>query len=363
MRIRPLLHLMPLVGLASLGFALWSVANSNEPRDAVPPPLPPAISAYEREVAGRGIVEPASEIVQVASDLDGIVAAVPVRPGDEVREGDLLFALDDRRLRADLGRAEAELAAAAAGIGELERQIELQRARIEQAGADMAVAEAERSRATADRERYARLESQDFASGQRFEAATADARKAEAGVQGTKAALASARSQLAVFEAGLARARADREGAAAAADRVRVDLAKTQIRSTLRGTVLTVDVRVGERVTAAVAGTPPVRVGLLEPLHVRVDIDEADAWRVRDGAPARAQLRGNPQIAADLAFVRIEPYVQPKRSLTGAGAERVDTRVLQVIYAVDPALFPARVGQQVDVHIDARGAEALVAVR
>ena len=35
-------------------------------------------------------------------------------------------------------------------------------------------------------------------------------------------------------------------------------------------------------------------------------------------------------------FVRVEPYVIPKVSLTGLNAERVDTRVVQVIYAIDP---------------------------
>jgi hypothetical protein len=50
--------------------------------------------------------------------------------------------------------------------------------------------------------------------------------------------------------------------------------------------------------------------------------------------------------------VRVEPYVVPKQSLTGDNRERVDTRVLQVVYAVEgesPDLF---VGQQVDVFID-----------
>jgi hypothetical protein len=42
-----------------------------------------------------------------------------------------------------------------------------------------------------------------------------------------------------------------------------------------------------------------------------------------------------------------------KRSLIRSRAERVDTRVLQVIYRFDPAVFPARVGQQVDVHMTA----------
>ena len=52
-----------------------------------------------------------------------------------------------------------------------------------------------------------------------------------------------------------------------------------------------------------------------------------------------------------LRFVRIEPYVVPKRSLTGDSLERVDTRVLQVIYEFQRPSFPIYVGQQVDVFI------------
>ena len=42
-----------------------------------------------------------------------------------------------------------------------------------------------------------------------------------------------------------------------------------------------------------------------------------------------------------------------KRSLSGDGMERVDTRVLQVIYAIDAANPPLHVGQQLDVFLDA----------
>ncbi len=56
--------------------------------------------------------------------------------------------------------------------------------------------------------------------------------------------------------------------------------------------------------------------------------------------------------------MRIEPFVQPKTSLTGAAAERTDTRVLQIIYAIDPKALPVYIGQQVDVLLDARKAKA-----
>jgi hypothetical protein len=94
-------------------------------------------------------------------------------------------------------------------------------------------------------------------------------------------------------------------------------------------------------------------LGDLEKLHVRVDIDEHDIPRFRPGAPARAMLRGNPGVEFPLTFVRVEPYVVPKKSLTGDNSERVDTRVLQVIYSVDSSTSNLYVGQQMDAFIDA----------
>jgi hypothetical protein len=50
----------------------------------------------------------------------------------------------------------------------------------------------------------------------------------------------------------------------------------------------------------------------------------------------------------------VEPFVVPKKSLTGDTTERVDTRVLQVIYGFDPTGRPPLfVGQQVEVFINA----------
>jgi hypothetical protein len=106
-------------------------------------------------------------------------------------------------------------------------------------------------------------------------------------------------------------------------------------------------------------------LGSLDELLVRIDIDENEAWRVEKGARATASLRGNSSRRADLVFVRIEPYVIPKRSLTGLSTERVDTRVLQVIYSMRADALNAFPGQQVDVFIEAaqRNAEATLAPR
>ena len=77
-------------------------------------------------------------------------------------------------------------------------------------------------------------------------------------------------------------------------------------------------------------------MGRLKPLHVRVDVDEHEAWRVRPDAKATAAVRGNAESESRRStFVRFEPFVVPKKSLTGESTERVDTRVLQVIYRIE----------------------------
>jgi hypothetical protein len=114
--------------------------------------------------------------------------------------------------------------------------------------------------------------------------------------------------------------------------------------------VLQVNVRPGEFVASA-PGQAAVVLGDLERLHVRVDIDEHDIPRFRAGLPAVGVLRAASRRQIPLTFVRLEPLVVPKRSLTGDNTERVDTRVLPVIYSVAGPVAGLFVGQQLDVFI------------
>jgi hypothetical protein len=138
------------------------------------------------------------------------------------------------------------------------------------------------------------------------------------------------------------------------------NIERSIVRAPVDGDVLQVKVHPGEFAPAGVTATPLVLLGRLKPLHVRVDVDENEAWRLRPEAPAIAAVRGNPNLKTPLTFVRFEPLVVPKKSLTGDSTERVDTRVLQVIYRVEDKLLPLFVGQQMDVFIeDSNGATAL----
>jgi hypothetical protein len=100
------------------------------------------------------------------------------------------------------------------------------------------------------------------------------------------------------------------------------------------------------------ASQPLVMLGNTDELHVRVDIDEFDIPRLVLDAPAVAMPKGHPDRKYPLSFVRVDPYVVPKKTLTGENTERVDTRVLQVIYEIDSQGDKLYVGQQMDVFID-----------
>ena len=94
-------------------------------------------------------------------------------------------------------------------------------------------------------------------------------------------------------------------------------------------------------------------LGATKPLNVRIDIDENDSWRMKSGAAAVGYLRGNSNVKLPLEFVRFEPYVVPKRSLTGESTERVDTRVFQAIYKITGSEQQVFVGQLLDVYVQA----------
>jgi multidrug resistance efflux pump len=164
-----------------------------------------------------------------------------------------------------------------------------------------------------------------------------------------------------IQEAKLAQAQAEVQSSEAQVRATQIEIDRRLVKAPVEGQLLQVKVRVGEYAPAGSLATPLMMIGNTQVLHVRVDVDENDAWRVRRDAKATGYVRGNRDINTGLRFVRLEPYVVPKRSLTGDSTERVDTRVLQVLYAFDGGKLPIYVGQQMDVFIDAPPAGKTVA--
>ena len=317
---------LPALALAGAIFTTWHVLGQAGVAPRIDPPNPPPQNPFAAAVAGLGEVEPSSETVAVATELSGVVASVLARAGEAIVAGQELFRLDDRAWRAALAQAEAELAQA--------------RASVQEARASRDAALAERERANADATRFATLVRQEFAaSRQRYETALADSRKAQA--------------QVALAEARIAAAEAQAGRAEAMFSRAQVDLDRTVIRAPITGHVLRVNIRPGEFAQAGPLDQPLVAVGALDPLHVRLAVDETDAWRLAADAEAMAFLRGDGSRSAPISFVRVEPQARAKRYLSNAPGERTDTRVVEVLYRLDAGALPVQVGQMLDVFVAA----------
>jgi multidrug efflux pump subunit AcrA (membrane-fusion protein) len=153
-------------------------------------------------------------------------------------------------------------------------------------------------------------------------------------------------------------ARAEVTQADADVAQISTEIDRAVVRAPIDGQVLQVNVRAGERVGDQ-SQQGLIVLGRVPPLHVRADIDEHDIAEFRQEASAVLQLRGKTDRHYPLRFVRVEPYVVAKRWLTGDNTERVDTRTLQVIYAVEDVDSAMYIGEQVDVFIDSGDAPRL----
>ncbi|WP_265587722.1 efflux RND transporter periplasmic adaptor subunit [Sphingomicrobium arenosum] len=314
-------QILPVIALLGIAAAIWLIVSQAPDRSMAEAEETPAMAsgalAGEARVAGAGVVEPSSELIEVGTALSGIVEAVLVAPGERVTKGQPLFRVDTRHLEARIRETQANIARAKA-----------------------AIAEARSAEATAARQLSLYRGIADPLAVSRAEIISA-----EGNASAARARRELAEADLAAAQATLSAARTERE--------------RATVRAPIAGEILRVDVRPGELVNAGPGGGGPyVRMGETNPLHVRIDVDEDEAVRVDMGAPATVSPRGDADARVTASFVRAEPLVVPKRSLTNSAQERVDVRVLQLVYAL-PADAPAafRVGQQVDAFIPAAKAE------
>ena len=341
--------LLPLIAIGLLGFAGWFVWRTRPVTGDPPPPIAPAVNPYAAALAAAGIVEAQTENIAAGSATPGVVVEVLVNVGDDVQPGRPLFRLDDRDLRAELAVRKAEVERAKTDLVRLEAEprpekIPVQAAAVREAQSLLAREQDALKRA---RETFAQRVTTEE-----------DLIAKQQAVRFAEASVARAQADLDLLEAGSWRydldvSRAAVKRAEAEAAHIETALDRLVVRALVAGRVLQVNVRPGEFVGAP-PNQPLVVLGNIEKLHVRVDVDEYDIARFDQAASATAFPRGRLQQRYPLEFVRVEPFVVPKKSLTGDTTERVDTRVLQVIYEFDPAGRPPLfVGQQVDVYIDA----------
>src|ERR1019366_4144647 len=286
------------------------------------PPVPPPTTPFGDTVAGAGIIEPSSEAsgtgnIAIGSQLAGVVTTVPARIGQTVKAGDLLFGLDCRQTEAGLRVRQAA--------------VPVNQAQVDVAKANLGQMDDQYQRALKLLSKKAVAQEEFVTSEQAYKSALAQVALAKANVEQARALVEQDKTMLNLL----------------------------QVRAPVDGTILQVSVRPGEYVSS-LGSQSLILMGNLQPLFIRVNVDEEDIPRLRLNAPACATIRGDAkQEKIPLKFVRLEPYVVPKVSMTGINVERVDTRVVQVIYSIEPnhplvKANKALVGQLVDVFIDTR---------
>lgn len=302
---KPSFYLAILGVIASVLLVARQNARTPDPGPVAPPPRAP----FAEKVAATGLIEAARENVRIASPKPGLVTRVHVGVGQPVKAGEPLFQLDSRE--------------ALARVRTVESQIDLARAQL-------AIDRNQVADAADQLGRFERLEKSRVASEDEL-------KRREFALAGARARATATEAQIAALTTQL--------------DQARVELDVLTVRAPRDGTLLQVNIREGEYAPAAMLSEPLILLGDTSTLQVRAEVDEQNSVLISSQAAATASLKGHADRTIPLRFVRIEPYIVPKRSLTGDSLERVDTRVLQIVYAFDRPTFATYVGQQVDVFI------------
>ncbi len=269
--------------------------------------------------AASGAVE-ANVQVEVKSRASGVVAELPVRPGDRVEQGQLLVRLDPTDEERGVREAESNEVSA--------------RARLAQAQAGLAAASSEASQALGKTAR-------------RTEALARGLVSAEE-EQSARGAAEVAKQQVTLRQAEIRANRAELERAALAISEARRRLEETVIRAPISGTVLSVSVQPGATVSSGITtvggGTALLTLADLSRLRVIAKVDEAQVGQVKSGQRASIRVDSHPDREFEGSVDRVHPL--------GTTVSSVVTFDVEVTVS-DPQASLLMPGMTADVEIEA----------
>lgn len=343
------------LALAGICVAVYATLTSKQETPVLPLSREASVNPYASGIAALGIVEPAGRDVAIVAPEQAIVTSVMVDVNDEVKAGQALFELDSRLLQADLVRAQAAVEAARA---ELSRWAALPRAE-DVPPLDAAVAQARAQ--LADKAEQLKLTEQGKAAGANTDRDVSIAKfardSAQAVVDGAMADLARLRAggwnpDKLVLEAQLRQREAEVQS-------LQLRVERLTVRAPRDGKILRRSIEPGESASVE-PSRPGLILGDLRNLRVRAQIDEEDIALLgpmladATSQQAVARTRGAVVVDVKLKLVRVEPYARPKADISGANTERVDTRVIDVLFEMAGEIgVPVFPGQALDVFIEA----------
>jgi HlyD family secretion protein len=243
-------------------------------------------------VTATGNLEPRNQ-VEIGSELSGTVAKVFVDVNDQVKQGQVLAALDTTRLKAQVLQQESSLASA--------------QARVLQADATTKESKANLARLQKVRE----LSGNKLPSQQDLDVAEAAVARAEGEAAAARAAVAQSRASL---------------------EAVRTDLRKTEVRSPISGVILVRSIEPGQTVAATM--TAPVLFIMAEDLkkmELHVSVDEADVGNVDVGQEASFTVDAFPNRRFNARITQVHfasSNTKSSASSSGSSASATSTGVV-----------------------------------
>jgi len=299
-----------IVAIAGLVIGIVASYISGIEKKPQPPAFQPASNPYAKGIYANGIVESYQSNganINIYPEVAGTIKKILVSEGEIIKKGAPLILIDDA----------VQMATA-----------EQQKAQIELAGASLKSVQDQLDKLRESRALEPRSVSKN------------DLDNAENAVNVAKANLEVARKQYELAQ---------------------TLLSKYFIKSPMDGAVLSVNAAVGSYVSAqgsydtyTQGFTPILVMGSSQAyIGVRCYIDEVLISRLPPASQMHAQMliRGT-NISIPLEFVRVQPYVSPKIALSNQRTERVDVRVLPVIFRFErPKNIDVYPGQLVDVYI------------
>ncbi len=341
---------LPLIAAMGVFFAITMVVIGREKPPEPPIEFPPPTPPYTSFIAGAGVVEASSENIEIGAPFPEIVSRVFVHSGVYVKPGAPLFSLDTSQLQKKKKENEDALLKA---MNEYTKMLhEPRREEVPPAVAAMEAAKAEYENAL---DQYKIIAS--IADSRALSKSIRDEKRNA--LAAAKARFDEAKGNLTLLQSGAWVRDLEIQKAAVTEAESRLESTQNEIRrSTIRapfeGRILQMNARVGELTSEITKSKPLLIFGVTNPLYIRVDIDQDEAWRFEPNTKATAFVRGNSKISIPLEYVRTEPLVIPKKSYTGDSFERIDTRVLQAVYKFNPKKYPVYVGLIMDVYIEAK---------
>jgi len=354
--------LFALAGFGAVAAIVSAIVLNQRPRPQTPV-FAPAPNPYAQGIYANGIVEsdqPSGSNINVYPEISGTVVEVPVRQGQAVKRGDVLVRFDDRVQRATAEQQRAQAQAAKAMLEELNAQPRPENLYVAQAQLVAAEASAKTAKDTYDKQQRAFDMDPHAVSRDALDSAHNAWLVAEAN-------RATAQRQLELTKAGawvfdVRNQQAQYDALVKSYQASNTLLEKYTLRAPADGIVMQIKASVGSYVNpqgvydtyTQGSNDPAIVLSKASPyLNVRCYVDEILIPRL----PSRDQLKGQMFVRGTttkvpLEFVDIEPYVSPKIQLSDQRLERVDVRVLPVIFRFRNSealkLFP---GQLVDVYI------------